>query len=225
MKLPIAKPMLIAIIAMIAIIGVSTGVMLGNQTHQGTQITQPVENQSQNQLNDSQMMDNLNKSPDELADDQKGYQGNEDLSSETPALGLTNALNVAYNIKKTPKHPIKPKPPVKPNKPPINNNNSSNNQNTNNNNVNDTNQTQNNDNSTINDDINQTNDNSTIDDSNNQTEDNSTIDNNNNSTVDQGNNQTEEPWDPLEIPEDNPDADQGNNGEDSGEDQSTDTGF
>ena len=100
MKLPIAKPVLIAIIAMIAIVGVGAGLTLGNQSH--TDAIQSVPSQTQDQLNDSEMIDNLNKSPDELTDDQKGYQGDEDLSSEYQGPELTQALNI---IKKHPAHP------------------------------------------------------------------------------------------------------------------------
>lgn len=132
---------MIAIIAMIAIIGVGAGVMLStNQAPQSPQVTQPVPSQSQEQLNDTEMMNNLNKSPEELSDDQKGYQGNEDLSSEPQVSELTGAANVlkknpAHIIKPKPsvkshiKHPAKPqvkppkKPTVKPHKPPVVNNN------------------------------------------------------------------------------------------------------
>lgn len=126
MNLPVAKPFLIAIIAMIAIIGVSAGVLLGNQTSQSNAI-QPVENQSQEQLNDSQMIDNLNKTPDELADNQKGYQGNEDINSERSTLELTKVLKHVAKAKPVAKSKVKakakkPKQTVKP-KPPANNNN------------------------------------------------------------------------------------------------------
>ena len=137
MQLPIAKPLLIAVIAIIAVIGVGAGVMLSEQTPQGPQITRPVPSQTQEQLNDSQMMENLNKSPEELTDDQKGYQGDEDISSEKyDTLELTSALNYAYKskpkttVKKVVKKPAKPaqKPtkPVTP-KPPANNDNINNN--------------------------------------------------------------------------------------------------
>lgn len=120
MQLPIAKPLLIAMVAIIAVVGVGAGVMLSEQTSQGPQVAQSVPNQTQDQLNDSEMMDNLNKSSDELTEEQKGYQGTEDISSEYQGPELTQALNV---VKNHPTHPIKPKPQVKPHKPPVNNNN------------------------------------------------------------------------------------------------------
>ncbi|MGB9979672.1 hypothetical protein [Methanobacterium sp.] len=118
MQLPIAKPVLIAIVAIIAVIGVGAGVMMGTQNQ--ANMIQPVPSQTQDQLNDSEMMENLNKSPEELSDDQKGYQGTEDISSEYQGPELTQALNI---VKTHPAHPIKPKPPVKPNNPPANNDN------------------------------------------------------------------------------------------------------
>ena len=122
MKLPIAKPLLIAMVAIIAVIGVGAGVMLStNQAPQGPQVAQSVPSQTQDQLNDSEMMDNLNKSSDELTEDQKGYQGTEDISSEYQGPELTQALNI---VKKHPAHPTKPT--VKPHKPPANNNNNNN---------------------------------------------------------------------------------------------------
>lgn len=184
MQLPIAKPLLIAMVAIIAIIGVGAGVMLStNQAPQGPQVTQPVP-QTQEQLNDSQMMDNLNKSSDELTEDQKGYQGTEDINSEYQGPELTQALNI---VKKHPAHPTKPT--VKPHKPPANNNNNNNN----NGETDDDDQTGNDD-----------------DDGN----------------TDPGDEQVEEPWDPLEDPGENPDVDSGNDdGSDGGEDQDTTGGL
>ncbi len=62
MKLPIAKPVLIGIIVMIAVVGVSAGLIFGNQSNKNT--IQPVPNQSQEPLNDSQMMKNLENQSD-----------------------------------------------------------------------------------------------------------------------------------------------------------------
>jgi len=62
MQLPIAKPVLIAIMVMIAVVGVSAGLIFGNQSNTNT--IQPVPSQSQDQLNDSQMMNNLKNQSD-----------------------------------------------------------------------------------------------------------------------------------------------------------------